>query len=67
MAEGDELGFTYGAHEDEMLLAEYGFALGPTNVYNNVSLDSAIEDLFGLQGESGSIKRGILEDEGYWG
>lgn len=63
----DELGFTYGAHEDPMLLAEYGFTLGGTNFYNHVSVDRELENLFENLEEEGKIKRGVLEDEGYWG
>lgn len=50
-----------------MLLAEYGFTLGRSNNYNNVGIDEQISSLFEAQGETGRIKRGILEEEGYWG
>lgn len=50
-----------------MLLAEYGFTLGGTNFYNNVSVDLELESLFERLGEEGKMKRGVLEDEGYWG
>lgn len=62
-----ELAFSYGAHEDPMLLTEYGFTLGSKNTYNNVSLDAEIEALFKAQGAQGSSKKTILEESGYWG
>lgn len=64
MKENDEIGFTYGAHENSMLLAEYGFILSE-NPFNNVNIDKEILELF--LGDEGEVKRGILEDQGYWG
>lgn len=48
-----------------MLLTEYGFTLG-TNPFNNVDIDRHIAELFNELGEEGSIKRGLLQDNGYW-
>jgi hypothetical protein len=67
LAAGDELSFSYGAHEDAMLLTEYGFTLGPTNEYNNVDIGLHVAALFEEQAEEGRIKRGVLEDSEYWG
>ena len=63
---GTELSFSYGAHEDAMLLTEYGFTLA-VNPFNNVELDALVEDLFDKKGDEGRVKRRVLEDEGYWG
>lgn len=63
---GEELTFSYGAHEDAMLLTEYGFTLA-ANPFNNVELDGLIEELFEAKGEEGKVKRRVLEDENYWG
>ncbi|GAA5957692.1 hypothetical protein JCM21900_002007 [Sporobolomyces salmonicolor] len=63
----DELAFSYGPHEDAMLLTEYGFVVGEANEYNAVEVDRFVEALFDAQGEEGGLKRGILADESYWG
>ncbi|GAA5904742.1 hypothetical protein JCM5296_000751 [Sporobolomyces johnsonii] len=63
----DELAFSYGPHEDAMLLTEYGFVVGEANDYNAVEVDRFVEALFEAQGEEGALKRGILADESYWG
>ncbi|GAA6063245.1 hypothetical protein JCM10212_000347 [Sporobolomyces blumeae] len=63
-----ELGFSYGGHDDAMLLAEYGFVIGSgENPYNSVDVDRYVEALFDAQGEEGEWKKGVLNDEGYWG
>lgn len=70
LREGQELSFSYGAHEDAMLLTEYGFTLktaAKTNPYNNVEVDRIVEDMFEQRGKDGELKRTILEEEGYWG
>ncbi|KAM0749717.1 SET domain-containing protein [Meredithblackwellia eburnea MCA 4105] len=67
LTDGVELGFSYGPHEDSMLLTEYGFTLGPQNPYNNVVIDDEVEKLFALRGEEGELKVGVLKDESYWG
>ncbi|KAM0792320.1 hypothetical protein ACM66B_005004 [Microbotryomycetes sp. NB124-2] len=67
LRDGDELSFSYGAHEDAMLLTEYGFTLGPSNPFNNLDCTPIIEQMFEEQGEEGSLKRGVLLDAGYWG
>ncbi|GAA5837675.1 hypothetical protein JCM9279_006832 [Rhodotorula babjevae] len=67
LADGDELCFSYGPHEDAMLLAEYGFVVGRTNEHNAVEIDRFVEALFDAQGREGELKRQVLEDEGYWG
>ncbi|KAK4058830.1 hypothetical protein OIO90_000276 [Microbotryomycetes sp. JL221] len=64
---GDELSFSYGFHEDSMLLTEYGFTLGSSNPYNNLDVTSIVEQLFDEQGPEGHLKKGILQDQGYWG
>ena len=66
LKEGTELTFSYGAHEDAMLLTEYGFTLA-VNPFNNVELDGLVEELFERKGEEGRVKRRVLEEEGYWG
>lgn len=68
LVDGAELGFSYGAHEDPMLLTEYGFVLGnQENPFNNVSIDEEIAEMFDSLGEEGTLKKGLLMDEGYWG
>lgn len=66
LRKGDELCFSYGGHEDAMLLTEYGFTLD-TNMFNSIELDAHIEDIFERKGQDGVVKRQILEEEGYWG
>lgn len=66
LKEGVELSFSYGAHEDAMLLTEYGFTL-ETNPFNHVEVDRVVEELFEARGKEGELKRSILEEEGYWG
>ncbi|BGO89451.1 hypothetical protein NBRC10512_006638 [Rhodotorula toruloides] len=67
LRDGDELAFSYGAHEDAMLLTEYGFVIGAENDYNVVEVDKYIKGLFEAQGREGELKVGVLKDEGYWG
>ncbi|GAA5848145.1 hypothetical protein JCM8547_004421 [Rhodosporidiobolus lusitaniae] len=67
LKDGDELAFSYGPHEDAMLLAEYGFVVGRDNDYNAVEVDRFIEGMFDAQGREGELKKGMLEDEGFWG
>jgi len=67
LKDGDELSFSYGPHEDAMLLTEYGFVVGRENVYQSVEIDRFIDGLFDAQGREGEIKKGVLTDEGYWG
>ncbi|GAA5894675.1 hypothetical protein JCM6882_006655 [Rhodosporidiobolus microsporus] len=67
LRDGDELAFSYGPHEDAMLLTEYGFVVGRENDYNAVEIDRFVEGLFEAQGREGEIKMGVLKDEGYWG
>ncbi|GAA5922262.1 hypothetical protein JCM3775_005676 [Rhodotorula graminis] len=67
LRDGDELCFSYGPHEDAMLLAEYGFVVGRSNEHNAVEIDRFVEALFDAQGREGELKRQVLEDEGYWG
>ncbi|GJN88665.1 hypothetical protein Rhopal_001631-T1 [Rhodotorula paludigena] len=68
LRDGDELAFSYGAHEDSMLCAEYGFVVGRDNEYNAVEIDRFVEALFDAQeGGEGEVKKGVLRDEGYWG
>lgn len=49
-----------------MLLSEYGFTLSD-NPFNNVNIDLEIQQLFLELGDEGELKKGILEDQGYWG
>ncbi|GAA5896337.1 hypothetical protein JCM8208_001850 [Rhodotorula glutinis] len=67
LEDGAELCFSYGPHEDAMLLAEYGFVVGRTNEHNAVEIDRFVEALFDAQGREGELKRQVLEDDGYWG
>lgn len=67
LRDGDELAFSYGPHEDAMLLAEYGFVIGDENEHNAVEIDRFVEALFEAQGREGELKRQVLEEEGYWG
>ncbi|KAK4704249.1 hypothetical protein P7C70_g1960, partial [Phenoliferia sp. Uapishka_3] len=68
LVNGAELGFSYGAHEDPMLLTEYGFSLGNSeNPYNNVSIDEEITEMFDALGNEGVVKKEVLQDAGYWG
>ena len=67
LEDGAELCFSYGPHEDAMLLAEYGFVVGRTNEHNAVEIDRFVEALFDAQGREGELKRQVLEDEAYWG
>ncbi|KAI5481494.1 putative protein lysine methyltransferase [Pseudohyphozyma bogoriensis] len=68
LSKGSELLFSYGPHEDPMLLTEYGFTLGSrTNAYNSVKIDDEVAALFAKQGDIGKAKQQILEDESYWG
>ncbi|KAK4053815.1 hypothetical protein OIV83_001471 [Microbotryomycetes sp. JL201] len=67
LRDGEELSFSYGAHEDAMLLTEYGFTLGAGNPFNNLDCTPVVEQLFNEQGEEGALKRGVLQDAGYWG
>lgn len=67
LKDGDELSFSYGPHQDAMLLTEYGFVIGRDNVYQDVEVDRFVEGLFDAQGREGEIKKGVLLDEGYWG
>ncbi|KDE06525.1 hypothetical protein, variant [Microbotryum lychnidis-dioicae p1A1 Lamole] len=64
--QGDEFIFSYGAHDNALLMAEYGFSLGPNNLENNnLDLSSYVEQLV-LDDPHGSAKRDLLEAEGYW-
>ncbi|GAA6012115.1 hypothetical protein JCM11491_001755 [Sporobolomyces phaffii] len=68
VVEGDELKFSYGGHDDEFLLSEYGFVIGDEeNEYNSVNVDKYVEALFASQGREGELKRAILEEKDYWG
>ncbi|BGO97560.1 hypothetical protein NBRC10513v2_001555 [Rhodotorula toruloides] len=67
LRDGEELAFSYGAHEDAMLLTEYGFVIGAENDYNVAEVDKYVEGLFEAQGREGELKVGVLRDEGYWG
>lgn len=70
LRDGDELAFSYGAHEDAMLLTEYGFTLHASggNPFNNVDITKIVEQLFEDLGESErNVKEGLLQDNGYWG
>jgi hypothetical protein len=58
---GDPVTFPYGAHEDESLLAEYGFVLGRTNEFNSVEVTAAVNSL--MDGE----RLEILAEHGYKG
>lgn len=68
---GDELAFSYGAHEDAMLMAEYGFTLHghdrDGNPFNNVDVTRIVEQMFDDAGDQGRVKKGVLQDTGYWG
>lgn len=62
----DELCFSYGPHEDAVLLTEYGFVLGSGgNRYNQVYLDDLIIRLF-EDDPAFEVKRGLLQDHSYW-
>ncbi|GAA6029365.1 hypothetical protein JCM8097_003639 [Rhodosporidiobolus ruineniae] len=67
LKDGDELAFSYGPHEDAMLLTEYGFVIGRDNSYNAVEIDRFVQGLFDAQGREGEIKLGVLQDEDYFG
>jgi hypothetical protein len=59
---GDKVTFPYGAHDDETLLAEYGFVLASgANRYNTVDVTADVERLIG------SERVAILENHGYKG
>ena len=67
--EGDEIFYTYGAHSDDTLLAEYGFVLGvPLNSDNNVDVTHRVEALFHrLDAGERVDKVDLLTEHQYWG
>lgn len=67
--EGDEIFYTYGAHSDDTLLAEYGFVLGvPLNSHNNVDVTQRVEALFHrLDTAEREEKVDLLREHQYWG
>lgn len=67
---GEEVVFSYGAHSDDTLLAEYGFVIGaPANTDHTVDVSGRVERLFQQQmGKEEYIrKKGILQEWDYWG
>ena len=67
--EGEEIFYTYGAHSDDTLLAEYGFVLGvPLNSDNNVDVTQRVEALFHrLDAGERVDKVDLLTEHQYWG
>lgn len=66
---GEEVKYTYSAHSDYILFAEYGFALGmPANTDNVLDVTKRVMHLFEeLEAEEQNLKKSILEANGYWG
>lgn len=64
---GAELTFSYGPHENPMLMAEYGFVSNEENPYDSVSINSQVEALFAAQGRVGEMKESLLKEHSYWG
>ncbi|OAQ94281.1 SET domain-containing protein [Purpureocillium lilacinum] len=61
-APGDELSIRYGAHSNDFLLVEYGFALPrDANPWDETGLDACVCPLFA------PAQRRRLEDAGFWG
>ena len=66
---GDEVAFSYHAHSDDELLAEYGFALGfDRNPDNLLDVTFDVEELYnGLEGNVKQQKLALLEQHDYRG
>jgi hypothetical protein len=65
----EEIFYSYGAHSDDVLLAEYGFVLGhPTNTNHSFNVTQHVEAFFdGLEADESKRKRKALEDAKYTG
>lgn len=76
MASDSEVLISYGPHSNGFLLSEYGFTL-PNNAldadtwhgnpYAEVQVDHIIQALLDEQGDQGTFKKQVLDQEGYWG
>jgi len=66
---GEEVKYSYSAHSDYILLAEYGFALGmPANTDNVLDVTQRVIQLFeDLEEEERELKKSILKANDYWG
>lgn len=70
LKKGEEVKYSYSAHSDYILFAEYGFALGmPLNTDNSLDITKRIIKLFdNLETEEETdLKKSVLEANGYWG
>ena len=67
--QGEEVLYSYGAHSDDTLFAEYGFVIGsPANADDSIVVTRRVEKLFAkLNDAEAARKKGILEDLHYWG
>lgn len=64
---GEEVCYSYGAHAEDTLLAEYGFVLGAAhNSDDSVDVTSLVEPLF-LGSDEGKEKAELLKTKDYWG
>lgn len=61
--------YSYSAHSDYILFAEYGFAIGmPENTDNSLDVTNRVLALFeNLESQERELKKSILEANGYWG
>lgn len=65
---GEQVFINYGPHDNLAILREYGFVI-PDNIYNFVSLDQEVWNLFDEMEtvRDARLKKSILEKEGYAG
>ena len=62
IAAGEELSISYGNHNNDFLLVEYGFLIpGSKNSWDEVRIDSLLEGLFDEK------KKLLISGRGYWG